>query len=150
MNLKRWNVAGRVASHEHSCAKIRQIRGNWSLGPYLVLCGVSRGSKTQSPSPPQQAQPSPPQQAPSITDQKFEQTAAAIKRVVSVKEDYQQRIAAAAASDKEPIAEEGGEGTREGGYRSRPFGRGICGHPGGGAEGSRRPPETQAAHGFFG
>jgi Domain of unknown function (DUF4168) len=57
-------------------------------------------AQTQSPAPPEQAQPS-------ITDQKLDQTAAAIKRVASVKQDYQQRITAAAPSDKERIAEEG-------------------------------------------
>ena len=66
-------------------------------------------AQTQSPSPTQQAQPSPPQQAPSITDQKLDQTAAAMKRVVSVKQDYQQRMAGATPSDKERIAEEGGK-----------------------------------------
>jgi hypothetical protein len=64
-------------------------------------------AQTQSPSPPKQAQPSPPQQTPSITDQKLDQTAAAIKRVVNVKQDYQQRIAAADPPDKEGIAEQG-------------------------------------------
>jgi hypothetical protein len=77
----------------------------------MMLVGLvsvpAADAQTQSPSPPQQAQPSPPQQAPSITDQKLDQTAAAIKRVVSVKQDYQQRIAAAAPSDKDRIAEEG-------------------------------------------
>jgi hypothetical protein len=77
----------------------------------MVLVGLvfmpAADAQTQSPSPPQQAQPSPPQQAPSITDQKLDQTAAAMKRVVSVKQDYQQRIAAAAPSDKDRIAEEG-------------------------------------------
>jgi hypothetical protein len=65
-------------------------------------------AQTQSPAPPEQAQPSPPEHAqPSITDQKLDQTAAAIKRVASVKQDYQQRIAAASPSDKERIVEEG-------------------------------------------
>jgi hypothetical protein len=78
----------------------------------LTLIGLismpAADAQTQSPAPPGQAQPSPPEQAqPSITDQKLDQTAAAMKRVVSVKQDYQQRIAAAAQSDKERIAEEG-------------------------------------------
>jgi hypothetical protein len=67
-----------------------------------LLSMPAADAQTQSPSPTEQAQPSPPQQAPSITDQKLDQTAAAMKRVVSVKQDYQQRI-------KERIAEEGGK-----------------------------------------
>jgi hypothetical protein len=70
----------------------------------LTLVGLvsmpAADAQTQSPAPPVQAQPS-------VTDQKLDQTAAAMKRVVSVKQDYQQRIAAAAPSDKERIAEEG-------------------------------------------
>ena len=77
----------------------------------MIIVGLvfmpAANAQTQSPTPPQQAQPSPPQQAPTITDQKLDQTAAAIKRVVSLKQDYRQRIAAAAPSDKERIAEEG-------------------------------------------
>jgi len=78
----------------------------------LILVGLvsvpAADAQTQSPAPPEQAQSSPPEQAqPSITDQKLDQTAAAIKRVASVKQDYQQRIAAAAPSEKERIVEEG-------------------------------------------
>jgi hypothetical protein len=84
----------------------------WPFAAALTLVGLvsitAADAQTQSPAPPVQAQPSPPEQAqPSITDQKLDQTAAAMKRVVSVKQDYQQRIAAAAPSDKERIAEEG-------------------------------------------
>ena len=57
-------------------------------------------AQAQSPAPSEDAQPT-------ITDQKLDQTAAAIKRVASVKQNYQQRIAAAPSSDKERIAEEG-------------------------------------------
>jgi hypothetical protein len=74
----------------------------------LVALGFmpAADAQTQSPAPPTQAQPSPPAQA-SITDQKLDQTAAAIKRVASVKQDYQQRIATASPTDKERLAEEG-------------------------------------------
>jgi len=57
-------------------------------------------AQAQTPPASEQAQPT-------ITDQKLDQTAAAVKRVASVKRDYQQRIAAADPSDKERIAEEG-------------------------------------------
>jgi hypothetical protein len=45
-------------------------------------------------------------QSPNIPDQKLDAAAAAIERVASLKQDYQQRIAAAAPSDKERIANE--------------------------------------------
>lgn len=46
------------------------------------------------------------EQAPTIPDQKLDAAAAAIERVASLKEDYQQQIAAAPASDRERIATE--------------------------------------------
>jgi hypothetical protein len=44
--------------------------------------------------------------SPNIPDQKLDAAAAAIERVASLKQDYQQRIAAAAAADKERILNE--------------------------------------------
>jgi Domain of unknown function (DUF4168) len=46
------------------------------------------------------------EQPPNISDQKLDAAAAAIERVASLKQDYQQRVAAAAPSDKERIANE--------------------------------------------
>jgi len=46
------------------------------------------------------------QQPPNIPDQKLDAAAAAIERVASLKQDYQQRIAAAAPADKERILNE--------------------------------------------
>src|SRR5262249_4694745 len=43
-------------------------------------------------------------QSPDISDQKLDAVATAIERVASLKQDYRQRIAAAAPSDKERIA----------------------------------------------
>jgi hypothetical protein len=43
-------------------------------------------------------------QSPNISDQKLDAVATAIERVASLKQDYRQRIAAAAPSDKERIA----------------------------------------------
>jgi len=57
-------------------------------------------AQVQSPSP-GLSDPSP-----NIPDQKLDAAAAAIERVASLKQDYQQRIAAAAPSDKERIANE--------------------------------------------
>ena len=54
----------------------------------------------QSPSPGATDQPS------NIPDQKIDAAAAAIQRVASIKQDYQQRIAAAAPDDKERILKE--------------------------------------------
>jgi Domain of unknown function (DUF4168) len=44
--------------------------------------------------------------APNLSDQKLDAAAAAIQRVAGLKQDYQQRIAAAPPSDKERIAKE--------------------------------------------
>jgi hypothetical protein len=52
-------------------------------------------AQAQSPAPSEDTQPA-------ITDQKLDQTAAAIKRVASVKQNYQQRIAAAPSSGTAP------------------------------------------------
>jgi hypothetical protein len=46
------------------------------------------------------------EQTPNISDQKLDAAAAAIERVASLKQDYQQRIAAAAPADKERILNE--------------------------------------------
>ena len=56
-----------------------------------------------------QVQPSSPglsEQAPNIPDQKLDAAAAAIERVASLKQDYQQRIAVAAPADKERMLNE--------------------------------------------
>jgi len=46
------------------------------------------------------------ERAPNIPDQKLDAAAAAIERVASLKQDYQQRIALAAPADKERILNE--------------------------------------------
>src|SRR5215472_7129428 len=43
-------------------------------------------------------------QSPNVSDEKLDEVATAIERVASLKQDYRQRIAAAAPSDKERIA----------------------------------------------
>jgi hypothetical protein len=45
-------------------------------------------------------------QTPNIPDQKLDAAAAALEQVASVREDYQERIEAAAPSDKQSIADE--------------------------------------------
>ena len=64
-----------------------------------VLLVPAANAQVQSPSPGLSEQP------PNISDQKLD-AAAAIERVASLKQDYQQRIAAAGPSDKERIANE--------------------------------------------
>jgi hypothetical protein len=51
--------------------------------------------------------------APSISDQKLDAAAAALERLTSVHQDYQQRIAAAAPSDRERIAAEGSDALKK-------------------------------------
>jgi hypothetical protein len=63
-----------------------------------LLCALAANAQVQSPSPGATDQPS------NIPDQKLDAAAAAAQRVASLKQDYQQRIAAAAPSDKERIA----------------------------------------------
>jgi hypothetical protein len=64
-----------------------------------VLLVPAANAQVQSP-------PGLSEQPPNISDQKLDAAAAAIERVASLKQDYQQRIAAAAPSDKERIANE--------------------------------------------
>ena len=69
----------------------------------LLATGVlipAANAQVQLPSPGLSEQP------PNISDQKLDAAAAAIERVASLKQDYQQRIAAAAPADKERILNE--------------------------------------------
>jgi hypothetical protein len=60
-------------------------------------------AQSQSPALPGQTEPG---QAQTVPDQKLDQAAAAIKKLATVREDYEQRINAAEPNDKERIAEE--------------------------------------------
>jgi hypothetical protein len=70
----------------------------------LIAAGLlfvpAANAQVQSPSPGLS------NQSPDIPNQKLDAAAAAIKRVASLKQDYQQRIAAAAPADKENILNE--------------------------------------------
>jgi hypothetical protein len=55
----------------------------------------------------------PSEPAPSISDQKLDAAAAALERLTSVHQNYQQRIAAAAPSDRERIAAEGSDALKK-------------------------------------
>jgi hypothetical protein len=63
------------------------------------------GAQVQSP-PAQSPSPESSNPAADISEQKLDATAAAVERVASLKQDYQQRIATAPPGDKERIAEE--------------------------------------------
>jgi Domain of unknown function (DUF4168) len=63
-------------------------------------------AQEQSPPPAQSPSPGASNPAPNLSDQKLDAAAAAALRVATLKQDYQQRIAAAAPSEKERIAEE--------------------------------------------
>jgi hypothetical protein len=91
----------------------------WPTAAALLIAVVSvlaANAQVQSPSPGLSDQspnisdgkldavPSLSDQSPNISDQKLDAVATAIERVASLKQDYRQRIAAAAPSDKERIA----------------------------------------------
>ena len=82
------------------------MRGFMRPAAAILLIGVgllfipASSAQVQSPSP-GLLDPSP-----NIPDHKLDATAAAIKQLASLKQDYQQRIAAAAPSDKERILNE--------------------------------------------
>jgi hypothetical protein len=63
-----------------------------------LLSVPAANAQVQSPSPGLT------DQSPDISDQKLDAVATVIERVASLKQDYRQRIAAAAPSDKERIA----------------------------------------------
>jgi hypothetical protein len=65
-----------------------------------LLCAPAANAQVQSPSPGATDQPS------NIPDQKLDAAAAAVQRVTSLKQDYQERIDAAAPADKKRILNE--------------------------------------------
>ena len=66
----------------------------------LTVLTSPAGAQTQPPAA------SPSQQAPNITDQKLDAIAAALERVVGVRENYERKLKEAPASDAERIADE--------------------------------------------
>jgi hypothetical protein len=75
----------------------------WRLGaPALIAAWLlsSAGAYAEAPSPPDVSN------HPDISDQKLDAAAAAIERVATLKQDYQQRITAAPPSDKQRISDE--------------------------------------------
>ena len=74
-----------------------------ALAAILLFSVPAANAQDQSPPAPSPGASNP---APELSDQKLDAAAAAILRVAGLKQDYQQRIAAAAPADKERIAEE--------------------------------------------
>jgi Domain of unknown function (DUF4168) len=75
----------------------------WRLGaPALIAAWLlsSAGAYAQAPSPGAPNRPA------DVSDQKLDAAAAAIERVATLKQDYQQRITAAAPSEKQRISDE--------------------------------------------
>jgi hypothetical protein len=76
-----------------------------ALAAILLFSVPAVNAQDQSP-PAQAPSPGASNPPPELSDQKLDAAAAAILRVAGLKQDYQQRIAAAAPADKERIAEE--------------------------------------------
>lgn len=86
------------------------MRGDGTLFPALMsltaawlLCAAPASAQSnQVPSP----SPGASERTPDIPDQKLDATAAAVKQVASVKENYQKQIESAAPNDKERLTSE--------------------------------------------
>jgi|EndMetStandDraft_5_1072996.scaffolds.fasta_scaffold401988_2 hypothetical protein len=68
---------------------------------WLHAVPASNASAQSQAQPPGLSEPTP-----NVSDQKLDAAAAAIKQVITIKEDYEQRIEAAAPTDKERVAGE--------------------------------------------
>ena len=71
----------------------------------LLLFAPAANAQTQSPSPGPSTQ-SPSSQSSNISEQKLDATAAALRRVASLQQTYEQQMAAAAPPEKARIASE--------------------------------------------
>jgi hypothetical protein len=80
---------------------MRSVKQPFAVAIVAIACLVSipvANGQVQSPAPSQQT--------PNVSDQKLDQMAAAVKQVATVKQDYQERIAAAPPADQGRIADE--------------------------------------------
>jgi len=73
---------------------------------FAAAVWVPSVSAQEQPSPPAQAQPGATDPAPDLSDKKLDAAAAALNEVATVKNEYQQKIEAAPAPDKERIVNE--------------------------------------------
>ena len=83
----------------------------WRLGASALIAAwllSGAGAHAQTPSPGGSNPPSPgaSNRPADVSDQKLDAAAAAIERVATLKQDYQQRITAASPSDKQRISDE--------------------------------------------
>jgi hypothetical protein len=79
---------------------LRRLTQIFAVAALVAAWHGSASAQAQAPSP-QGAQP-----AANLSDQKLDQTAAAMQNVVKVKQDYQQRLQSASESDRERITKE--------------------------------------------
>jgi len=79
---------------------LRRLTQIFAVAALVAAWHGSASAQAQSPSP-QGSQP-----ATNLSDQKLDQTAAAMQNVVKVKQDYQQRLQSASESDRERITKE--------------------------------------------
>src|SRR5262249_51450324 len=98
-------------AHRSDCERVRRAKEAvmrvlvWpTAAALLIAVGLPPFPATTAQVHP--PSPGPAAQSPNISAQKLNGVATAIERVASLKQDYQQRIAAAAPSDKERIANE--------------------------------------------
>ena len=80
------------------------------LLPSLTIAALTTVGLTAVPVSNAYAQSQPPaigEPKKDVSDQKLDQAAAAIKQVVNIKEEYEQKIGSAAPNEKERLAEEG-------------------------------------------
>jgi len=113
----------------------------FAMGFFFV---PAASAQVQSPSPDLSQQPQ------NIPDQKLDAAAAAIERVAGLKQDYQQRIAAAAPADQERLLNEAvnamSKAVTEQGLSVEEYDL----DPGSGAERSRHSRKNSSAHPSFG
>jgi hypothetical protein len=83
----------------------RPLLASVALAAALLAAAATHAQAPQA-EPPQAQSPSPVPQSTDIPDQKLDAAAAAVERVAGLRRDYQGRIAAAAPSDKERLADE--------------------------------------------
>lgn len=76
------------------------------LAAAWLLAGPAAHAQTP-PSPPKAPAPGASTPSPNIPEQKLSAAAAALERVASLQQDYQERIAKASDSDKERLVDEG-------------------------------------------
>ncbi|MDE2227828.1 MAG: DUF4168 domain-containing protein [Alphaproteobacteria bacterium] len=80
-----------------------------ALAAVWLLSPIAAGAQTQTspPAAPSAAMPAAPGQGAKVSDQKITQAAAAMSKVMTLRQSYQQRLAQATPGDRGRIAQEG-------------------------------------------